>query len=188
MLMKRNVGAKSEADGNLGISSEPCEFGCPQKVVSLKDLKTNFEGLDEEKEYFPINCRAEPLSIYGISPKSIFPKKGRDDATSDFRASVGGRRLVFSPPEEDYAKDDASDVSHLYEVSVRSSPGSLSNTEATPAPPRHHPSLGVTNARGQNAPSTITQISVSSSAGKNSRDKEREVGVIHALAKYELEC
>ena len=63
-----------EVDGSIDDSHQTGDCGCPEKVVSLKDSKAVFHGLDHEEKYFPMVARTDSQAFFARPANAVCPK------------------------------------------------------------------------------------------------------------------
>jgi hypothetical protein len=61
-------------DGSIEVSNQTGGCGCPEKVVSLKDSRAVFDGLDHQEKYFPMVARTDSQAFFAPPPNAVCPK------------------------------------------------------------------------------------------------------------------
>lgn len=50
------------------------ECGCPKQILSQREFKATFVGLNSEEYYFPMIARTTPDAFFGLPPDSVRPQ------------------------------------------------------------------------------------------------------------------
>ena len=62
-----------EDGGSTGNIHRLSECGCPEQLVSLKESRAVFSGLNHEEEYFPMVSRTDIQAFFALPPKPLRP-------------------------------------------------------------------------------------------------------------------
>ncbi|KAH7377556.1 hypothetical protein BKA64DRAFT_254172 [Cadophora sp. MPI-SDFR-AT-0126] len=124
---------------NSPINDDYCICGCPTKVVSRKDSRVTFCGLNLDEAYFPMVSRNEFQAFFGLAPKSLKPERvqvavGQPETMTSFATPqrTSARKRDTSVVKDDW---DISDMGDLYGVSDDDEPPAAKMPAYSPLPP-----------------------------------------------------